>query len=267
MSTGTGFVSLVGAGPGDPELITVRGLRRLEQAEVVVYDRLAHPELLDAAPSAAERVYVGKAAGYAARSQSEIEELLVSRALDGKRVVRLKGGDPFVFGRGGEEAAALQAAGVPFEIVPGISSAVAAPAAAGIPVTDRRAGSSVAFVTGHRHPRDLAGTVDWRGLARSVDTLVILMGTRHIAAITDELMMGGRSPHTPAAAVQWGTHDGQVTLVTTLDELAGRMREAGIGSPSVIVIGEVVGLRDAILGAAASELPPNAVAALVSLSA
>lgn len=267
MSERAGLVSLVGAGPGDPGLITVKGLRRLQEAEVVVHDRLAHPDLLDAAPAAAERIYVGKSAGYAAKTQEQIEDLLVSRGLAGQRVVRLKGGDPFVFGRGGEEAAALQAAGVAFEVVPGISSAVAAPAAAGIPVTDRRAGCSVAVVTGHRHPRDLKNAVDWRGLARSVDTVVILMGTRHIAAIADQLMLGGRSPHTPAAAVQWGTHEGQVTLVATLEDLPGRMQEAGIGSPSVIVVGEVVALRESVLGPAELDLPPEAVAALVSLSA
>ncbi|MGI8773412.1 MAG: uroporphyrinogen-III C-methyltransferase [Actinomycetota bacterium] len=258
---------LVGAGPGDPGLITVKGLQRLHEAHVVVYDRLVHPDLLKAVPDAAHQVYVGKSSGYAAATQAEIEDLLVAYGRAGKRVVRLKGGDPFVFGRGGEEAAALRAAGVAFEVVPGISSAVAAPAAAGIPVTDRRAGSSVAVVTGHRHPRDLKNDVNWRGLARSVDTLVILMGTRHVASIADQLMLGGLSAHTPAAAVQWGTHQGQVTLVTTLDELAGRMRDAGIGSPAVIVVGEVVGLRETILGSVQSDVPPEALAALVSLSA
>jgi uroporphyrinogen III methyltransferase/synthase len=238
-----GFVSLVGAGPGDPGLITVRGRDRLAEAEVVVYDRLAHPDLLDLAPPEAERIYIGKAYGRHVLEQEELSNLLVFLAAQGRRVVRLKGGDPFVYGRGGEEADALAAAGIPFEIVPGISSAVAAPAYAGIPITDRRHASSVAFVTGHRSPDDPESTVDWAGLASSVDTLVILMGTRHPGGIAAALVAGGKAPSTPVAVVEWGTDEKQRTIETTLEGLGDDIAAAGMGSPSVIVVGEVVKLR------------------------
>src|SRR5689334_3861611 len=172
--TGIGLVSLVGAGPGDPELITVRGLTRLRAAETLVYDRLVDPRLVAEAPADAERVFVGKAAGYAALEQDDIETLMIARARAGRRVVRLKGGDPFVFGRGGEEVEALVAAGVPVEVVPGITSAIAAPASAGIPVTHRGLASSVTIVTGHDAPDKTGNAVDWDWLAASQGTLVIL---------------------------------------------------------------------------------------------
>ena len=195
--TAVGHVFLVGAGPGDPGLITVAGVEALSQAEVVVYDRLVNPRLLDLAPKDAERVFVGKGPKQHMMPQEEINELLVARARDGNRVVRLKGGDPFLFGRGGEEAEALAAAGVPFEVIPGVTSAIAAPAYAGIPVTHRGLASSVAFVTGHEDPAKGELDVDWAKLATAVDTLVLLMGVGQLAQIVERLLAGGRAAATP----------------------------------------------------------------------
>jgi uroporphyrin-III C-methyltransferase / precorrin-2 dehydrogenase / sirohydrochlorin ferrochelatase len=238
-----GFVSLVGAGPGDPGLLTMAGWDRLCRADIVVYDRLAHPALLDLAPQDAERVYIGKAYGRHVLEQEELNALLVAQGRMGRRVVRLKGGDPFVYGRGGEEADALVEAGIPFEIVPGVSSAVAVPAYAGIPVTDRRFASSVAVVTGHQDPGDPRCSIDWAGLARSADTLVILMGMHHLAAITAALVRHGRDPSTPAAIVERGATERQRTIESTLGGLAEAAGAAGVESPSVVVVGEVVRLR------------------------
>lgn len=245
-SSAVGFVSLVGAGPGAPELITVKGKERIGSADVVAYDRLADPSLLEFAPPDAERIYIGKAYGKHTVEQNELNALLVALARQGKRVVRLKGGDPFVFGRGGEEAEALARAGIPFEIVPGVTSAVAVPAYAGIPVTDRRFGSSVAFVTGHKHPQDPDNRVDYSGIASSVDTLVVLMGARWLSEITEELIDAGRLPGTPAAAIEWGTHPHQRTVTSSLAELHLCVSEAGLGSPMVVVIGEVVSMRSSL---------------------
>lgn len=239
-----GFVSLVGAGPGDPGLLTLKGRDRLAEADVVVYDRLAHPDLLELAPASAERIYIGKAYGRHVLEQEELSNLLIFLAAQGKRVVRLKGGDPFVYGRGGEEAAALSTAGIEFEIVPGISSAVAAPAYAGIPVTDRRSASSVVFVSGHKSPDDPESTVDWKGLGKSVDTIVILMGTKHYAAIAAELVSGGKAASTPVAIVESGTLPEQKTTLSTLGTLDEDLGADGMLSPSVIVVGEVVRLRE-----------------------
>ena len=236
-------MALVGAGPGDPGLITVTGRDLLAAADVVVFDRLAHPDLLDIAPPEAERIFIGKAHGRHVLEQEELNHLLVFLASQGKRVVRLKGGDPFVYGRGGEEAEALAAAGIPFEIVPGVTSAVAAPAYAGIPVTDRRYASSVAFVTGHLDPTAPDNPVDWSGLARSVDTIVIFMGLRMAGAIASVLVDAGRSPETPVAVIEWGTYEKQRTLVSSLDRLTDDLVVADLGSPSIIVVGEVVRLR------------------------
>lgn len=240
-STGKGFVSLVGAGPGDPGLLTVAGSRRLSRADVIIYDRLAHPDLLDLAPPRAERIYMGKSNGRHVAEQTQINELLRRLAREGKRIVRLKGGDPFVFGRGGEEAGFLAKAGIPFEIIPGISSAVAVPAYAGIPVTDRRHASSVAFVTGHRCPDD--SDVDWPGLATSVDTLVILMGMRRLPAIVSTLVRHGRPAETPSAVIQWGTTERQKTVTAPLSRLPQTVAAAGLEAPAIIVIGSVVDLR------------------------
>jgi uroporphyrinogen III methyltransferase/synthase len=231
-------VFLVGAGPGDPGLLTRRGEALLRDADVVVYDRLASSELLDLAPAAAERVDVGKAPGRAAMTQEEINALLVERGTQGLRVVRLKGGDPFVFGRGGEEAEALRAAGVPFEVVPGVTSAVAAPAYAGIPVTHRGLSTHFTVVTGHEDPAKGETATDWAALARAGGTLVILMGVGRLAEITSALIAGGRPPSTPVAAVQWGTRAEQHTIRATLATIA----DAGVASPSAIVVGEVAAL-------------------------
>jgi uroporphyrinogen III methyltransferase/synthase len=239
-----GFVSLVGAGPGDPALLTLAGRDRLERAEVVVYDRLIDPSLLDFAPESAERIYAGKAAGQKALSQDEINALLVERGSAGKRVVRLKGGDPFVFGRGGEEALALQAAGVPFEVVPGVTSAVAAPAYAGVPVTHRGLASSFAVVTGHEDDDKPETMVDWRALATSVDTIVVLMGGAALAKVAATLIDGGRDPAMPCTSVQWGTTTRQRSVSAPLSEIAVAVRESGLGSPLLTVIGRVSELRD-----------------------
>ncbi len=238
-----GLVSLVGAGPGDPDLITVKGMQRLQQADAVVYDYLANETLLDYCPPFAERHYVGKRAGAHCCSQDEINRLLVELAWRGKRVVRLKGGDPFVFGRGGEEAVALESAGVPWEVVPGISSGVAAPAYAGIPITHRDWASSVAFVTGHESPSRNTPRVNWEGLATSADTIVVFMGVQMLPEISRRLISGGRAPETPAAAIRWGTVARQETVVGTLETIAADVTAAGLTAPAVIVIGDVVNLR------------------------
>ena len=241
-----GLVSIVGAGPGDPALLTLGGRDRLAAADAVFYDRLLDPGLLDLAPPDAERVYIGKAYGHHELEQEEMNRLLISYARQGKRVVRLKGGDPFVFGRGGEEAAALAEAGIAFEIVPGVTSALAAPAYAGIPVTDRSASHSVAIVTGHRGPGDPENKVDWAALARSVDTIVILMGRRALGGIVQELIRSGRPADCPAAAIEWGTWARQRTVAAPLGLLPSTVASEGLGSPTVVVIGEVVGMRQAL---------------------
>ena len=249
-----GLVSLVGAGPGDPELITVRGLRRLECADAVLYDRLVHPALLQEAPPHAELVYVGKEPGREELSQEEIGRELVRRARRGERVVRLKGGDPFVFGRGFEEAIACTRAGVACEVVPGLSSALAGPAAAGIPLTHRGIASSFAVVTGHAAGEEAVShqPVDWRGFAE-VDTLVILMGVGRLERIADELLRAGRPPETAVALVERATLPEQRELFTTLQRAAADAREAAIRAPALIVVGAAVALRSlATLGAALS---------------
>jgi uroporphyrin-III C-methyltransferase len=233
-----GHVALVGAGPGDPGLMTVRGLALLRHAEVIVYDRLVDPRLLDEAP-AARRVYAGKARGDHALPQEQINAILVHHAQRGRRVVRLKGGDPFVFGRGGEEAEALATAGVAFEIVPGVSAAVAAPAYAGIPLTHRGVASSFTVVTGHEACYGTA--VDWRRLAASTETLVVLMGLAALPRIARTLTAHGRAPSTPVAVVHAATTPSQVTTTGRLDDIADRA--AGVAPPAVIVIGDVVRLR------------------------
>jgi uroporphyrinogen III methyltransferase / synthase len=240
------MVYLVGAGPGDPGLITVRGLALLRRADVVVYDQLASPELLKAAPASAELVYVGKKAGDHAVPQGGINELLVQRARAGLTVVRLKGGDPFVFGRGGEEAEELAAAGIPFEIVPGVTSAIAAPAYAGIPVTHRRFTTLVTFVTGHEDPTKEASTIPWAALGQNPGTLVFLMGVKNLAENCRRLVDAGRLPSTPAAVIQSGTTSSQRTVVGTLATIAERAGETGIKPPAVLVVGGVVELADTL---------------------
>ncbi len=228
-------VYLVGAGPGDPGLVTVRGAEVLGRADVVVHDRLSAAELLDLAPPAAERIDVGKAPGRHTMTQDAISTLLVERGRAGQEVVRLKGGDPYVFARGGEEAAALAQAGVDFEVVPGITSALAAPAAAGIPVTLRYSSTSFTVVTGHEDPASGEGSVDWEAVARLGGTIVILMAVARWPAISERLLGAGLAPDTPAAAVRWGTLPRQHTTRATLATLGDHPLDA----PSVIVVGEV----------------------------
>jgi uroporphyrinogen III methyltransferase / synthase len=239
-----GRVYLVGAGPGDPGLMTVRGLEALRRARVVVHDRLVNPMLLDEAPRGALRIFAGKRAGAHCLSQAQINALLVEQARRGRVVVRLKGGDPFVFGRGGEEALALAAAGVPFEIVPGVSAAVAVPAYAGIPVTHRGLASSFAVVTGHEDSGKGSPGVDWARLATSVDTIVVLMGARSMPRIAAKLMAHGRPPDTPVALIRWGTTEAQETVVGPLADIVARAAAAGLTPPVLAVIGPVVSLRE-----------------------
>jgi uroporphyrinogen III methyltransferase/synthase len=231
-------VYLVGAGPGDPGLLTVRGADLLAKADVVVHDRLAAPSLLDLAPDSAERIDVGKAPGRVAMNQTDIDRLLVERGRTGATVIRLKGGDPFVFGRGGEEAEALIAAGVPFEVVPGVTSAIAAPAYAGIPVTHRGLSTHVTIVTGHEDPAKATSDTDWDALARAGGTLVVLMGAGRVGEVARLLIAGGRAPETPVAAVHWGTHPHQRTIRSTLAKIT---REA-VEAPSAIIVGAVAAL-------------------------
>ena len=250
-----GTVTLIGAGPGDPKLITVGGADALRRADVVVYDRLAHPRLLDYARADAERVYVGKQADKHAMKQDDINALLADRAQAGKTVARLKGGDPFVFGRGGEEAEFLRDRDIPFVIIPGVTSAIAAPAYAGIPVTHRDAASSFAVITGHerddaresgtRAPGEAEGRRRWDKIAYAGDTLLFLMGVENLEEIAGQLLAHGRRPDTPVALVRWGTWAGQQeTLVATLGDVVEKVRAAGFKAPAVTVVGEVVNLRD-----------------------
>jgi uroporphyrinogen III methyltransferase/synthase len=242
-----GRIVLVGAGPGDPELITLRGAAALREADVVLYDELACDDLLALAPPTAELVNVGKRGHDApTRSQDDIHRLIVEHARAGRCVVRLQGGDPFVFGRGGEEASACVEAGLPYEIVPGVSSALAALAYAGIPVTDRRHSASFAVVTGHKDPTRVSEQTRWAELGRAADTLVILMGMRNLGRIASQIIQGGRAPDTPAAAVMHGTLAAQRCVVAPLGELAARVAEAGLGAPAAIVIGDVVELRETL---------------------
>jgi len=237
------MVYLVGAGPGDPGLLTLRGMECLSQAEVVIYDRLANRSLL-AHAGRAELFDVGKRPDCHPVPQASINALLVEKAQAGRIVVRLKGGDPFVFGRGGEEAAVLAEAGIPFEVVPGVTSAVAGPAYAGIPVTYRGMACSVAFITGHRADFAADPSGDWRRLANAADTLVFLMGMAHLPAIVEQLLAGGRPPDTPVAIIREATTASQQTVVGRLADIVERA--AGVGPPALIVVGEVVGLRDTL---------------------
>ena len=239
-----GKVYLVGGGPGDPGLITQKGLKCLARAEVVFYDRLVDEQLLEVVSPKAEKVYVGKAAGAHTRSQSQINQLLVEKARDGKTVVRLKGGDPYVLGRGGEEAEALADNDIPFEIVPGIISAVAVPAYAGIPVTHRRLASSLAVITGHEAPDKVGSSINWEKLATAVDTLVFLMGMKNLPQIVAKLIEHGRSPDTPVAVIKEGTTPEQETVVGRLGNIVAKAEEHHLTPPAVIVVGEVVNLRE-----------------------
>jgi uroporphyrin-III C-methyltransferase len=237
----TGRVYLVGAGPGDPGLLTVRGLELLRKADVVVYDQLVNPALLEHAPPSAERIFAGKRAGRHCIAQEAINQVLIRLSRSGSHVVRLKGGDPFVFGRGGEEAEALADAGIPFEIVPGVSSASAVPAYAGIPLTHRKIASSFAVVTGHE-ARKSEDAVDWSKLAMAVDTLVIMMGLGNLPIIVTKLIAHGRAPDTPASVLSCGTTRDQETVYGTLADIV--KKSAHVKPPALIVVGGVVSLAD-----------------------
>jgi len=241
-----GTVYLIGAGPGDPGLITVKGLERLKAADVVVYDYLANPALLEDLAPEVERIYVGKRHDDALKTQDEINALLVDRARQGRTVARLKGGDPFIFGRGGEEARALAQAGVPFEVVPGVTAATAVAAYAGIPLTHRGLNATVTFVTGRETPGRGETLVRWDELARAGGTLVFFMGVKSLPDITARLIAAGRAPDTPAAVIHWGTLPNQRTVAAPLSDLARAVAEAGVEPPALTVVGEVVALRPEI---------------------
>ena len=237
-----GKVYLVGAGPGDPKLITFKGIECLQRADVVIYDLLVNVKLLEHCPVHTEKIYGGKMVGEQQR-QAEIDDLMIQHARAGKTVVRLKGGDPFIFGRGGEEALTLVNAGIDFEVVPGITSAIAAPAYAGIPLTHRNYSSSVAFVTGHSAALRVDSTIHWEQLATGVDTLIVLMGVGHLREIAGRLIQHGRSPNTPISLIHWGTTPQQRTLEGTLADIAQKAEAANFHNPAAIVVGDVNVLR------------------------
>ncbi|MBW8780345.1 MAG: uroporphyrinogen-III C-methyltransferase [Verrucomicrobia bacterium] len=247
MSSSSGIVYLVGAGPGDLGLVTFRAKELIAQADVLVYDYLVHPELIKWCQPGCEVVYVGKKAGFHAVPQEEIEALLVKQAKAGKKVVRLKGGDPLVFGRGGEEARTLAKDGIPFEIVPGVTAALAAGAYAGIPLTHRNTSSSVVFLTGHEDPKKHELQTDWRSFgALKNTTLAIYMGMGHLKFILEELVAGGLNPQTPAAVVQWASLGRQRSVAGTAATLAGLVEQSGLAAPAIIFVGEVVRDHEAI---------------------
>ena len=239
------MIYLVGSGPGDPGLLTLKGLRCIRNADAVVYDRLAPERLLEHAKPGAELIYVGKKPRGPSMPQEGINVLLVELGRAEKTVARLKGGDPYVFGRGGEEALALMEAGIPFEVVPGVTSGIAAPAYAGIPVTHRGVSTSVAFVTGHEDPAKERSDVDWKGVASGADTLVLYMGVGRLREISSGLISAGRSPDTPVAVIRWGTVPEQHTVTGTLEDIAQRVEEAALKPPAITVVGDVVSLREA----------------------
>ena len=238
---GYGKVYLVGAGPGDPKLLTVRATELLKEADIVIYDRLVNESILKLAPEKAEKIYVGKRTGKHEVPQNKISELIIEKAQLGSKVVRLKGGDPFIFGRGGEEAEALSEKGIEFEVVPGVSSAVAAPTYAGIPLTHRDYAASVAIITGHS-AGDSEHAINWPKIADAVDTMVILMGVESLQAITKKLIEGGLNPEMPAAIIESGTLKNQRTIIGKIVTLAKDAEEKQVKPPAVIVIGEVAKL-------------------------
>ena len=239
-------VYLVGAGPGDPGLITVKGRECIQNADVIIYDYLAAPALLKHARKSAELIYVGKKGGDHTLSQDEINALIVEKAKSGGTVTRLKGGDPYIFGRGAEEAEALFKAGISFEIVPGVTSAIAAAAYAGIPLTHRKLASTLAFVTGHEDPDKEETGINWSSLATGIGTLVFFMGVKNLPNITKSLIDHGKSPDTPIALIRWGTTPAQKTVSGTLDTIVEKARVAGLKAPAIIVVGEVVNLRQTL---------------------
>jgi uroporphyrinogen III methyltransferase/synthase len=239
-----GKVYLVGAGPGDPGLLTLKARDLIAAADCVVYDYLVNPEMLTYARPFAELIYAGKQCGKCAMRQETINALLVTKASEHKLVVRLKGGDPFIFGRGGEEALALTAAGIAWEVVPGVSAGVAAAAYAGIPVTHRGLSSSMAFVTGHEDPNKAQSAINWEHLALAVDTLVFFMGVTRTGEIAERLMRHGRNPSTPVAVIRWGTYENQDVYISTLSKVEQLVAREQLQPPAIIVVGEVVRLRE-----------------------
>lgn len=241
-----GKVYLVGAGPGDPELITVKGKRLLESAEVVIYDRLVGDGVLTYVGKDVERIFVGKEDSFHTMPQEEINQLIVDKAKTGKVVVRLKGGDPYIFGRGGEEALLLEEEGIPFEVVPGVTAASGVAAYAGIPLTDRRHSSAVTLVTGHKRTGSDIEEVNWKALAELDSTIVFYMGIKNLGTITGNLIDNGMSADTPAAVVRCGSLPEQTTVAGTLTDIAQKVEEAELKPPALLVVGEVVGLRDSL---------------------
>lgn len=239
-----GFVYLIGAGPGDPGLFTLKGKKALEKAEVVVYDRLLGDEILSFINDKAELIYVGKSSGNHIVKQEDINKLLLNKAREGKIVARLKGGDPFVFGRGGEEALCLFENGFEFEVIPGISSAIAVPAYAGIPVTHRDIASSFAVITGHEKPGKVESSICWEKLATGIDTLIFLMGIENLTYIVRNLRDNGRNPDTPVALIRWGTRPNQEILTGKLMDIVEKVKETKFSSPAVIIVGETVNLHE-----------------------
>jgi len=240
-----GKVYLVGSGPGDPELLTIKALRLIKEADVIVYDQLPGPEILASLPKSAELIDVGKYAGDHTLSQDEINRLLVDYASQGKMVVRLKGGDPYLFGRGGEEALELREAGIEFEVVPGITSAIAVPACAGIPITHRDNASMVTIITGHEQKKE-GSMLDWEWLSRSLGTLVILMGVSTLGTYIPELMRYGSDPDTPVAIIERGTRDDQVVTTGSLSTIVNIAKDRGVKAPAIVVIGDVVRLHEVL---------------------
>jgi len=240
-------VYLVGAGPGDPELLTLKARRVIDEADVVLYDQLVGEDIIATLPESAELISVGKHAGCHTVPQERINELLVEHAKMGKRVVRLKGGDPYVFGRGGEEAMELARHGIEVEVVPGITSAIAVPASVGIPITHRECASLVSFVTGHEDPTKDESSVDWRLLAALGGTLVVLMGVSRLAQNVEALLEGGKDPSTPCAIIERGTREDVRVITSTLDKIVERATDANVRPPAILVVGEVVRLREHIL--------------------
>lgn len=236
----------MGAGPGDPGLITVKGLASLKQADVVIYDRLVDEGILYEAPAEAEKIYVGKSSNHHTLEQEAINQLLIEKARENKTVVRLKGGDPFVLGRGGEEAKALVENGIPFEVIPGVSSAVAVPAYAGIPVTHRGVASSFTVVTGHKALREDSPIIEWDKLAQGSDTLLILMGLTNLAHIVEQLIKNNKPPSTPVAVITHGTTSRQRCVTGTLQDILSRVESENLEPPVVVVVGEVVRLRECL---------------------
>ncbi len=239
-----GKVYLVGAGPGDPKLITIRGLECIQQADVIIYDRLVNSELLDYAPKTAEFVFCGKFPNHHVIRQEAINQLLVEKACEGKKVTRLKGGDPCVFGRAGEEAEVLVRHHIPFEIVPGITAGIAASAYAGIPVTHRDYCTSFAMVTGHLSDEKMEDAKKWKALATGIDTIAFYMGMSNISLISNNLIKYGKDPKTPVAIIRWGTTTHQETCVGTLENIAAKVNQYNIKNPAIVLVGEVVNLRN-----------------------